>query len=127
MNPELQKELATWLMNLREAADAGASFVLEQAPLIVQEKVAYGRVMHTASVVAFLLLAVAATYVALRFYKAGQEDDWENILHVLGFMLAAIAVPASFASAIESFGPCVMAWFAPRLYVLEWLAGIVKA
>ena len=40
MNEELQKQLADYLASIASAAKAGSQFAIEQAPLVVQEKIA---------------------------------------------------------------------------------------
>jgi hypothetical protein len=125
MNPELQRELAAWLSKLRESADAAGSFVLEQAPLIVQEKVAYGRVVETTAFAALLIAVAISATVALRCMRrhfAGDEED----SNFVGLLLGGIGTFVSLVGACGQFDAVAKVWFAPRLYIMEWLAGLLK-
>lgn len=43
MNPEVQKQVLAWMASLQTAVEKGAEFVVGQAPGVVQEIVAYGK------------------------------------------------------------------------------------
>jgi hypothetical protein len=125
MNEQLQKELAAWLGKLREAADAGGSFVMEQAPLIVQEKVTYGRVMEPILLVAVLLGAVFCVWAFRKgwhYEKSDYMDDFGGVICIVSAIGCAIFTIVSTVQAHN----VAKAWFAPRLYVLEWLAELLK-
>lgn len=135
MNPELQKELALWLSSIRETGQLATGFVLEQAPLVVREKVIYGRVWSSL----LLVVAVVCVVVAVRFSRRGWarylngvgnkagHDVW---LEVPGAGQAVIGGVVAFflcAAALESARIATMAWFAPRLYILEWISDLLKS
>jgi uncharacterized membrane protein YjdF len=122
MNEQLQQELAAWLGQLRNAADAGASFALEQAPLIIQEKVLYGRAFHTAVAVLVVLTFVVA-FLALRRAVKGNGD---NVMANAVAGGAGFSVFISFCAGDMWFPQVFQVWFAPRIYVIEWLAGLLK-
>lgn len=131
MNEQLQKELAAWLATMRDAAQQGANFAIEQAPLIVREKVAYGRVRHTAMIGIEIVLLVVVTYWLVRAVKRALV--YEPVDHlddgILPWVICvppAILVTILVISFMETFPYAVQVWFAPRLYVIEWLAGLLK-
>lgn len=131
MNDHLQQELAAWLSRLREATDAGASFALEQAPLIVQEKVAYGRVVLTSWTVLLLAASMLSAYVVWRHIrtaqvKRGEDYDFIDDTHPGVIIPFSIATALTLATGLGVATDAAQVWFAPRLYVLEWLAGLLK-
>lgn len=145
MNPELQKELAAWLIKLKDAADAGASFALEQAPLIVQEKVAYGRISAIVWVLIPLVLAPLAVFAAARLAhrvsalsiqreELKRGGQWTQALEIIDEQIPAAVAAAlcgigGFVFTLTAFAQideAIKVWFAPRLYVAEWLAGLLK-
>lgn len=121
MNEQLQKELAAWLAQLRDAAQHGTNFALDQAPLIVQEKIAFGRFVET-----FELLIGASLLVTAYWFstKASYWDEQHD--HPFGYIGACVF------GFVGLFVVCVQityvaeAWIAPRLYVIDWLAGLLK-
>jgi uncharacterized membrane protein YjdF len=122
MNEQLQKELAAWLGQLRNAADASASFAIEQAPLIIQEKVAYGRALHTALAVLFVVTLVVGI-VAL--YKAS-KSNLDDAGAVATSAVCGMGLFIFLCTGDMWFPQLFQVWFAPRLYVIEWLAGLLK-
>ena len=75
MNEELQKELALWLASLRQGAESASNFVLEQAPLVVQEKIAYGRVVETTEFVATVVFALLLMWAGLHYRQSAHQID----------------------------------------------------
>lgn len=128
MNEQLQAQLAEYLKAIATAAQSGAGFVMEQAPLVVQEKIAYGRALETTTF-ALLLIVAACWYRIARWgiAKAAADKHFDHP----GFILSAVFGCAGTAgfTAMACFGvlPTVlMVWFAPRLYILEWAIRMVK-
>lgn len=125
MNEELQRELKLWLTSLRDHAGRAEDFVLEQAPLVVREYVLLGRVE---SLLTVLALAIAV-YGLARLCHWGVKQSGDHvygdaaapacILGGAGVILAGICL-------ICSIHWAVVAWFAPRIYVLDYLVGLVK-
>lgn len=128
MNEQLQKELATWLAQLRDTANAGASFALEQAPLVIQEKVAYGRVSGVVWLLIFMGLVWLAWTLGRKGFAKGCEaakNSRDPFFMFLG-ALSYLPVGVSGLLALTQLDSVIKAWIAPRLYVLEWLAGLIK-
>lgn len=130
MNPELQKELLTWLSSMREAAQGGINFALTQAPLVVQEKVLYGRITATAWLVFSLGVLLFGSYWTRRvwtwIWAESKKRDFDG-----GEVFASVAVTATCVIAplgfvCSCFDEAVKLWFAPRLYIVEWLSGLLK-
>lgn len=135
MNPELQKELVAWLAALRETAQQGTSFALEQAPLLVQEKIAYGRAWS----LCLTAVCVVGFTVGVRFWRAGwvayqaaraeaerRGDLWIETEGGVRCAMAAIGCVITGVFGVAATQMAVKAWFAPRLYIVEWLIDLLK-
>jgi hypothetical protein len=117
VNPEIQKELLAWLTGVRELAAQGKDFVLEQAPLVVREAIAYGRAVETWYVVISLIGLVVFYYIAQKLYR---HDNTE----MMPFPLIGCCV--SLAALCINVPDMLMAWFAPRIYVVNWLMDMIS-
>ena len=132
MSPELQKELAAWLASMRETAHQGANFALEQAPLLIQEKVWYGRV----SSVFLVIVALGALTLCVRWLRQGivvsqaaehnSYDIWLEREGGLQCLCSATGCVVAACVALVNANTAITAWVAPRLYIVEWLAGLLK-
>lgn len=131
MNEQLQKEITQWLMSLRDQIDNGVNFAIEQAPLVVQDKVRLGRIEETIYLLFFLVLLVVGAVTIAKLIPAYQREDWPKDRDGdLAFPYRTLyAVPAV---VVGTIGTCVQAhstitvWFAPRIYILEWLRGLLS-
>ena len=135
MNEQLQQQLAEYLKAIASTAQQGASFVMEQAPLVVQEKIALGRVTLTA----WMVLCVVACVPLVRFGMSHwgraraickeQGDAYyrdEEVPHGLAGGLSVACGCACVIAALALIEPVATVWFAPRLYILEWAMGLVS-
>lgn len=130
MNPELQKELAQWLAALREQAGGAVNFALEQAPLVVREKVALGRAYETTWLCLLLFVWVVAFAVVVNAWKHRTARDQEDTEGPEGkgttIACTASLVLAGLSLAVTGQSYYVyLVWLAPRIYVLEWLKGLL--
>lgn len=123
MNEQLQKELAAWLAKLRETADAGASFAMEQAPLIVQEKVLYGRIAESLMFASAVLVLIALATVSWKSYQHANEDN--DFPREMIAIFAGVGAFGAGIYAAEQLRAVVQVWVAPRIYIIEWLSGLV--
>lgn len=124
MTPELQKELAAWLSQMRDAMQHGTEFALNQAPLIVQDKILYGRIYETLTLFTLLVVLAAMVYCTRFCYKQKKKhprSDWE--IGVVASITGCICT--SFFILLES-SLVIQVWLTPRLYVLNWLADVIK-
>lgn len=117
VNPEIQKELLAWLTGVRELAAQGKDFVLAQAPLVVREAIAYGRAVETWYVVISLIGLVVCYRVALKVHRS---DDHEML------PLPIIGCIAALTGLCLNVPDMLMAWFAPRIYLINWLMDMVS-
>lgn len=127
MTPELQAQLAAYLKTLLETTKAAGSLAVDQLPLIVQEKIAYGRVIETWQLVLF----AAVTYLGYRLFRWGAREDAKGYGHgheaaMPGLVFGAIvAIVAGLLTVIQT-SYVAQVWLAPRLYIIEWVAHLAK-
>lgn len=123
MNDDTKKLLHEYLAKMLASAEKGADFAIEQAPLVAQEVVAYGRATQTAYLVFFAALLVATAYAAYRFARFLKNNNWELSPFGMLFVIPVIVGFIGFGSHIEPF---FKSWFAPRLYLIEYIKDLVK-
>lgn len=115
MNEELQKQLAALLSSLMAFGADAKQFAADQIPPLVAEKIAFGRVEDT---LFFVVFAVACGFCVRWTVWSVREEHPIGIATVLcGAIFGFIAALALHES--------LMVWFAPRLYIVEWLKGMV--
>lgn len=123
MDPALQQQLAEYLKAMLDTAKSGASFVADQAPLVVQEKIAYGRIMEP------LMLACGLGLVWFGFFLCRKGKPYMAEGHgafIPLFMGGGISVILGGIVIAVQANATVLVWAAPRLYVLEWAMSLVK-
>lgn len=134
MNEELQKQLAEYLGTLLEAAKSGAAFASEQVPLVIQEKIVYGRVVETLTAVIGVVGLIGLPLFACKAIKnlLASEDipydkhEESNRLVIQGFGYVVLAFMSLIALMfLDHIGSAIKAWTAPRLYIIEWLSSLV--
>lgn len=131
MNDELKKALVDSLDLLKTGLEKSSDFVLEQAPMVVQEYIAYTRVMSTVQVVSgvllFILTCITCRYWMRLTYRLATESS-EALEVPVGIFGAAAHIFAFIGSIglISNITTCIMAWTAPRVLILEKIAEIVK-
>lgn len=120
----MNDKLEQILQFLLESAQAAQNFSQEQIPLVAQEIVAYGRAVETGSAVASIFaLSVIGYAFKKTFQWIKKEDAWDA-----SPLLALFSIPAipSILWTFESFDGALMAWFAPRLYLIEYVSNLIK-
>jgi hypothetical protein len=131
MDPKLSEQLQQMLAALLKNAQDAAAWASGQVPLLVQEKITLGRAEESLYMGAALLvtgLGAVALYKIWVFRNrcvaAGQELEGDiTVGAFIGTAIFAIIGVLPPLSMMHSF---LMVWFAPRLYIVEWLASQVK-
>lgn len=126
MKEELAKQLAAWL----ERLSAGADFVVAQAPSIVQERLLFGRISETfyfaVGVIGCALFAFAIhRHIARAKAEAGAHFDMiddANPCVVLPSFFGVVLCGVFAAVKVEAL---ILVWFAPRIYIINWLRGLL--
>ena len=114
MNPELQKELAAWLIQ------PGTNFFIGQTPLIVKEKLLYSPIEDILLLVAAILSIIFGRHCYKHAKIWGEGDD-----NPLGYIGAVIMGGGGILSFLVLLSDLMKIIFAPRLYIIEWLSTLV--
>lgn len=122
---DLTGELATFLHTLNEGMMKGGQWALDQAPLVVQEKILFGRIEEPLLFGAWVGLTGVAVYALRHWIKkpthVDKYGDFSDIPKVFGLVLSGLATVGGGMATIDALATVVKVYFAPRLYILEWI------
>ncbi len=139
MNDEVKKQLEQLLIHMLDLAKQGENFVIEQAPLLAQEIIMYGRFSSTfwfgLGIVLFLSSLVFGKYIWGRwshYVKLHYEEAESNplteayngstVICFLSAIASHIFSVVIFVHLIFAYGDNVFkSWFAPRLYLVDYI------
>jgi len=120
------KEVAEAMQWLRQSADEGKEFVVEQAPLYVQELIAYSVITHGGGILIGIVLAAILAWVCLKCFGPWLEKasiDAEPAI-LIGGTISGILSVIFLMLVVFGFAPnLAKAVFAPRVLVVEKLMG----
>lgn len=135
MDPELKKQLLEMLQHLLSSIEKGATFVTDQIPPLVQEKIALGRIEETLWISVYLisLFAIPLFLVnSVKHFQLATKAELNSSEETRGIVFGlanAAGVVICFFNAIQLFFNMhnfLLVWFAPRIYIVEWLKEMVK-
>ena len=129
MNNELQSKLVEVLTGISEGVAQAKDFAIEQLPDVAQQYIMFGMVWETALlgilVVASMLCVWGLVWGVKRAFSEtatwSQKESGFPVALISGCILA---FTGSFA--IAQIKPVLLVWFAPKLYLLQGIAGLVK-
>ena len=125
MNEEMQDLTADTLGKVLEYVEATEGFVIEQAPLLCQEMLAWGFWGHIAGAcaMAFLLCGLLATAIVVMRHIDHNESDGtpEFVVCVVWFLTTMLSV----GFMVECFYYVLKICVAPRLYIIEELSKLL--
>jgi hypothetical protein len=115
---DADKKVDEALAHILESAVKGSDFLVEQAPLVVQDIINFGRVWCPLGILGGVVLVFIACYVLCSERRRDMYD--------FGAGMVAFAVGIGGLAWIGcSTYWTILAWCAPRLYVLEHLKGLL--
>jgi hypothetical protein len=131
MNEQLSIALATILEKALAAAQTGGQFLSEQLPDVIQQLLLF-KAIESAVVCAIGLAICAAIAVAgYRLWKAGvaipynkYDNDGREGRMIIGCAMQIAA--GVIASCILTHMTWLQIWLAPKVYLLEYAAQLVK-
>ena len=128
MNKDKLKESAGELLELiTKGVEKGGDVLSEQAPLLLQEVIMYGRVWHTTCSVFWLIVSMLAITLSVRIVKKLKPDlaSSDGGIEMLFFFLGLVCLFLS-SIFIQSCKVTIMAWCSPRLYILHEISELFK-
>ena len=124
MNETLSTLTEQGLAKALSYIEATGTFVVEQAPLLVQEVLAYGLASSIMAALIFSVMGVAMGYGTYRGCKAANEDDCDEAALLIGILGGGTVIGLAIALVQDAFVIAKIV-FAPRLYLLETLSDLV--
>ena len=104
--------------------EATEHFVIEQAPLLVQEVLAYGLVSNVMAALIYSVMGVAIGYGVYKGCKVANEDQCDEAAFMIGILGGGTVIGLAIALVQDAFVIAKIV-FAPRLYLLETLSDLV--
>jgi hypothetical protein len=124
MNEELQSKFVEVLTGISEGVAQAKDFAVEQLPDVAQQYIMFGMVWETVAFVVLMLCAVACAYTLWWCLK--HLDGGKTEVLVLGIMFSGFGVMGLGLWAFLELKDVILVWFAPKLYLLQGIAGLVK-
>jgi hypothetical protein len=123
----VKEELASELFQYLEQLRNGVEFAIEQAPVVVQQQITYGQVYYSimgGGGVLFLLVCLAAFAAGIHLtVKSSNDDELASFLCVVGCIGSLVSTMTLIFGVLPRL---IQVWFAPSVYVIEWLVGMVE-
>lgn len=125
MKPELQEKALQYLETMEGAVTASKDFVAREAPLVVQE---YLQWCFWEACLWVVIDAVAVTLIMTVWTRACRRfaDDGGDEFGILGIGVGWLAAGGFVLSAIFNAMAALQITIAPRVFLLERLAELVK-
>ena len=129
MNEELQSKLVEVLTGISEGVAQAKDFAVEQLPDVAQQYIMFGMVWETTAFVVLTLLLLPSLHLARNGFKLMAANDADDSDESRGFtflLFGGIASGVFGFLAIVQLKAVLLVWFAPKLYLLQGIAGLVK-
>jgi len=116
MNDELQSKLAEVLGGIADGVTQAKDFAVEQLPDVAQQYIMFGLVWETAVFGVLLASTIGGCYGLIKLFKHSDSVDGFLVVIVLVLGICTVAQLKYF----------FLVWFAPKLYLLQGIAGLLK-
>ena len=143
MKEELQSKIVEILSSMQAAAGKAGDFAIEQLPDIAQSYVVYGRAYGILMVLLGCALIALAIFLLARGWRSYNEGEAEykksnprgeyRILYRDNFKTGLPCFLAAGAASVlggifvlANLGTTMLVWFAPKVWLLKELAGMVR-
>jgi hypothetical protein len=125
---ELQRLLIDTITSTRDGLAKGVDFAMEQIPEVCAQllawKFAEAALFGTCGIIAVLFLL---TVWGIMFFKRWECDDDKTISRIASSVVCGIVIPCIiFAEVAPRVATCVKIKVAPKVYLVEFAAGMVK-
>ena len=129
MNEELQSKLVEVLTGISEGVAQAKDFAVEQLPDVAQQYIMFGMVWETTAFVVLILLllpSLSLMWSGLKLMTSENSDYSDENRGFTFLLLGGIASLCLGFLAIVQLKAVLLVWFAPKLYLLQGIAGLVK-
>lgn len=126
MSEELKTQLTQLLAALLTNVQNAAGWAGGQIPLLIQEKILVDRIFLTIVFLVCLTVFVGSVKLILHCTNAVENCGWrEEGKYAAGNIVGVLFGLASLIITIAASYDLFLVWFAPRLYILNWLRGMI--
>lgn len=134
MQPELQSALADIMNVLKDGATFAAAAAKQELPLLVQEYLRFGMVEAILWLAVFSIVSIGMLVMARRVFAPLKQYATFNDVPIAdegAWMMGRYALPIGagmiwLTAAAVNLRAIAMILWAPRVYLLEQLSGLVK-
>ena len=128
---ELQNNLAEILGGISDGVIQAKDFAVDQLPDVAQQYIMFGMAWETGSFLVYLIgCAVFAMVIrfCLKWLKEINNDHrWrDDFVPSMIIVLSGVAFFISLMFAVFTLKYVFMVWFAPKIYLLQGIAGLLK-
>ena len=123
MNDELQSKLVEVLTGISEGVSQAKDFAIEQLPDVAQQYIMFGMVWETTLLVIY---AVLITLIAFGLWKMWRSDTCHYGAVDFAIFFGGGSLVGLLIAFVNQLKPVLLVWFAPKLYLLQGIAGLVK-
>ena len=129
MNTETDKHIAEILKKGLEAAEKSGNFVIEQAPDLVKQLITY-KTIETSICVLIEITLMYLIFIYFKYlYKKNNEDSDFIIydeFHIIGMIITSLMGIFLFFAFITDISNLIQLIFAPKIYLLEYIAKLLS-
>lgn len=130
MNEQLTKALLSFLEKATNTVQDGISFLSGQLPDIVQQLIVFNLVKEFLLLVAGLVVTLSCIvpiYFGVKYHKVHRDEyTYEGIHWVLVGLYCIVAGIGGSITTINSLTKIVQLWLAPKIWLIEYAASLVK-
>ncbi len=119
-----------WKM-LLESIQSGKEFLLTQAPDVIQQLVTWKRVELSLYVIIGVLCLLSVRRLFKNFVMSVKSledsDTGINVAKMIGNLFVIVGVLLlGFILTLVNVSDCLKVWFAPKIYLIEYLSSLLK-
>ena len=126
MNEELQAKLCELVTYLIDISKVTGDFAAEQTPMLLQELLLRARIQSSFLMGVAVSLFCFCLFTAIRNHKLWKEKHYEECPEILFCIIPGLASFVILIIAIVNTGSFITIWFAPKVYILEYITSLAK-
>lgn len=127
MNPELEKQVVSLVEAAKRTGSDVASFIQQQAPDVVEQLIRWKIIQGAVGVITGCAMLYAAWVLFWKVKAYVQADSYHrDVAWIPASIGIALLVGFGAASASLSLDQALQAAFAPKVFLLEYVAHLVK-
>lgn len=128
--PQLQDKLVDIIGSIQTQVSKAATFAVDQVSDIAVTYVYYGMAYNTLVTLMWLSLLILSVWIACKFgylnHKAVSTYGGWHESRMVAALVGSLAALFTAGGFFVSMGPTLLVWFAPKVWLLKELAGMVK-